>query len=532
MNAELRIVGKSISRLGASEKLKGKAAFAADLEKSALVGRVLRSSKHHARILNIQIDEAKAVPGCVAIFTAKDIPGSNRFGIINKDQPLLADNKVRFVGDAIALIIAETEESAEIAARLVYVDYEDLPAVFDPEDALKPGATPIHEHGNLLGRRAVRKGNPEEAFKRADVIIEREYSTTFVEHAYLEPDAGLAYVDEEGIIVIHASTQNPHYDQKDVADLLDLPEHQVRIIQTATGGGFGSKLDLNVQGFVGLAAFKLKRPVRMVYTREEAFQCTSKRHPLKIHYKTAANKDGRISGVFVRIIGDTGAYASYGLAVVSRSAVHATGPYEIPNVDIESTFAYTNNPIAGAMRGFGVPQVAFAHETQMDLVAQVLGISPLEIRQRNCLRIGSLTGTHQELKASVGIGATLEAISPYLDEALSPAHSPYRVRGKGIGCMMYGIGNTGVQNPSTAQVELQHDGSIALFSGAAEIGQGSTTALSQIVAEEFSIDIEDIKLCIADTRFTTSAGATSASRQTYISGNAVLDAVHKLKDVC
>jgi CO/xanthine dehydrogenase Mo-binding subunit len=418
--------------------------------------------------------------------------------------------------------------------QAVRVIYEDLPAVFDPEEALRPAAPLIHEKGNLLGRRVVTRGNVDAGFKASDVVVERVYTTPHVEHTYLEPDAGLAYVDEAGILVIHASTQNPHYDQKDVADLLGLEENRVRIVQDATGGGFGSKLDLNVQGYVGLVAWLLKRPARMVYTREEAYLCTAKRHPLKIFYKSGATRDGRLLAAQIRIIGDTGAYASYGPAVFSRTPIHATGPYEVPNVHAEAIFAYTNNPMAGAMRGFGVPQIAFAHESQMDLLAKEIGISPLEIRLRNCYRVGSLTPTGQELKASVGIRATLEAVAPHYEQALHERDekaAPFVRRGVGLASMMYGVGNTGMRNPSTAQIELDPNGQVTLFTGAADIGQGSSTVLAQIAAEELGLEADDISLVAADTHLTTSAGATSASRQVYISGNAVLEAAKKLKEV-
>jgi CO/xanthine dehydrogenase Mo-binding subunit len=475
-----------------------------------------------------------AVPGCLAVLTARDIPGRNRFGIIIKDQQMLAEEKVRCVGEAVALVAAESREAAERAVQAVRVIYEDLPAVFDPEEALRPAAPLIHEKGNLLGRRVVTRGNVDAGFKASDVVVERVYTTPHVEHTYLEPDAGLAYVDEAGILVIHASTQNPHYDQKDVADLLGLEENRVRIVQDATGGGFGSKLDLNVQGYVGLVAWLLKRPARMVYTREEAYLCTAKRHPLKIFYKSGATRDGRLLAAQIRIIGDTGAYASYGPAVFSRTPIHATGPYEVPNVHAEAIFAYTNNPMAGAMRGFGVPQIAFAHESQMDLLAKEIGISPLEIRLRNCYRVGSLTPTGQELKASVGIRATLEAVAPHYEQALHERDekaAPFVRRGVGLASMMYGVGNTGMRNPSTAQIELDPNGQVTLFTGAADIGQGSSTVLAQIAAEELGLEADDISLVAADTHLTTSAGATSASRQVYISGNAVLEAAKKLKEV-
>jgi CO/xanthine dehydrogenase Mo-binding subunit len=475
-----------------------------------------------------------AVPGCLAVLTARDIPGRNRFGIIIKDQQMLAEEKVRCVGETVALVAAESREAAERAVQAVRVIYEDLPAVFDPEEALRPAAPLIHEKGNLLGRRVVTRGNVDAGFKASDVVVERVYTTPHVEHTYLEPDAGLAYVDEAGILVIHASTQNPHYDQKDVADLLGLEENRVRIVQDATGGGFGSKLDLNVQGYVGLVAWLLKRPARMVYTREEAYLCTAKRHPLKIFYKSGATRDGRLLAAQIRIIGDTGAYASYGPAVFSRTPIHATGPYEVPNVHAEAIFAYTNNPMAGAMRGFGVPQIAFAHESQMDLLAKEIGISPLEIRLRNCYRVGSLTPTGQELKASVGIRATLEAVAPHYEQALHERDEkavPFVRRGVGLASMMYGVGNTGMRNPSTAQIELDPNGQVTLFTGAADIGQGSSTVLAQIAAEELGLEADDISLVAADTHLTTSAGATSASRQVYISGNAVLEAAKKLKEV-
>ncbi|MBI5569368.1 MAG: xanthine dehydrogenase family protein [Desulfomonile tiedjei] len=528
------VIGEKVERIGSRERLLGKASFAADIDLPEAVHLVaVRSERPHARIVGIDVSRAQHISECLRVFTAEDVPGRNRVGIIRKDQPLLADDKVRCIGDPVALVAAETLEAAREAAAAIRVEYEDISALFDPEEALRPGAPLVHADGNLLGRRTVKRGNPEAAFKHADVVVERVYTTAHLEHAYLEPDAGLGYMDGS-TLVIHASTQNPHYDQKDVAELLGLDEGSVRIIQAATGGGFGSKLDLNVQGFVGLAAYLLNRPARMVYTREEAFLCTPKRHPLTIAYKSAANRDGRLLAADIRVVGDTGAYASYGPAVLNRVALHATGPYELPNLFVESVLAYTNNPTAGAMRGFGVPQIAFAHESQMDLLAAALGMSPLEIRLRNCYRIGSLTASGQELTGSVGIRATLDAVAPQYAAAVRERNgtvSGHIRRGVGIGSMMYGIGNTGQQNPATAHLELTLDGGVVLYSGAADVGQGSSTVLAQIAAAELGLQPEAIRTVIADTLLTTSAGATSASRQTYISGNAVLDAARKLKEV-
>ena len=345
----------------------------------------------------------------------------------------------------------------------------------------------------------------------------------------------MGFVDSDGCLVIYASTQNPHYDHKEVVGLLGLEDEQVRIIQAVTGGGFGSKLDLNVQGFIGLALHHLKVPVRYVYSREEAYLATSKRHPFNIIMKTATDSDGMLLAMKARIICNTGAYGSYGIAVATRSAVNATGPYFIENLDIEVKCVYTNHPYCGAMRGFGAPQMALAHESQMDLHAEELGIDPLAIRFLNALKVGSKGPTGQLLTASVGFVECLEAIRSYYEDAkknwVSARTAPFKRRGIGLGGMWYGIGNTGVQNPSTARVEMAVDGSVTVFTGCADIGQGSTTILSQFVAEILGIAPDEIRMVVGDTKYTTNAGATSASRQTYISGNAVKDATENLANV-
>ena len=532
----MKSVGKNGARRGAVERLKGNPVFCADLElKDPLTLKVLRSPRSHARIVRIDTAEASCVGGVVRIFTAADIPGKNLTGIINKDHPLLAQEKVRYAGDAVALVAAETESAAEEALGAIEVVYEDLPAVVDPEAALNEEAPKIHEKGNLLFTRKIQRGDADGAFEGCAVVVERTYRTSCLEHTYLEPDAGAGFVDDDGTLVVFASTQNPHYDHSEMVSLLGVADDKVRVIQAATGGGFGSKLDLNAQGFIGLALYWLKRPVRYVYTREESFLATAKRHPLIIQMKTGADKNGRLVAMKTRILCDTGAYGSYGIAVASRSAVHATGPYEVPHVQVEALCVYTNKPFAGAMRGFGAPQMAFAFESQMDLLAGELDISPFDIRRRNALREGSTTGTGQKLTASVGIGECLDAIGPYyaraLEELTSAPASPFKKRGVGIGAMWYGIGNTGVQNPSTAQIEIDLEGRVTLYTGCADIGQGSTTVLAQIAAETLGMSPDAIRVVVGDTAFTTTAGATSASRQTYISGNAVKDAADQLADL-
>lgn len=528
----MKQVGVEIPKVDALEKVLGEARYGADLSiKAPLHLKVVRSSKPHAKILKIQLDEALKVKGVERIFTAKDIPGKNLIGIIAKDQPILTTDRVRYVGDPIALVAAGTEEAAEKAAQRVVILYEDLPAITNPEGALKPYAPLIHEKGNLLLEFCVIKGDVQAGFKEAEVTVEETYATTWIDHAYLEPDAGISWVDEEGKITVICPTQNVHYDQKEVASVLGLPVEKVRIIQSGTGGAFGGRLDITVQCLLALAAFHMKRPVRIVYSREEVFQVISKRHPLKIRYKSGARKDGKLTAADIHILGDTGAYASYGATVAIRSAVHATGPYQVPHVRVKSQMVYTNNPWSGAMRGFGVPQIAFAHESQMDLLAKALKMDPIEIRLKNALTPGSETATGQTLMASVGIGETLRRIRERRDKAISrkDPKRPNIKKGIGVGSMWYGIGNTGIPNPSTAQVEIDPTGEIRLFTGAADIGQGSDTILLQIASEGLGLPLEEICLTRADTSMTTDAGATSASRQTYISGNAILNAIKSLK---
>lgn len=529
----MKHVGSEIPKVDVLEKVLGSAQYGSDrFSQHALHLKVVRSRRPHARIGSINYEEALRVPGVERVFTAKDIPGKNLIGIITKDQPVLASDRVRYVGDPVALLAATSAAAAEEAANKVSVVYDDLPFISSPEEALKPYAPPIHEKGNVLLEFHVTKGDIQAGFKEAEFIEEKTYTTTWVEHAYLEPDAGIGYLDEEGRVTIACPTQNVHYDQKDVASTLGLPPEKVRIIQSATGGGFGGRLDITVHCFLALAVYHLRRPVKIGYSREEVFQGTSKRHPLKIFYKSGAKKDGTLTAVEVDILCDSGAYASYGVAVCIRSAVHATGPYHFPNVKVRSRMVYTNNPWSGAMRGFGVPQIAFAHESQMDLLAQDLGMDPIEFRIKNAFQIGSETATGQTLASSIGIGETLEKVKTWRNRqpfSREDPNKPYIRKGIGVGSMWYGIGNTGVANPSTAQVEIHPNGEIRLLTGAADIGQGSDTALLQIASEALGVDLKEVRLVRADTAMTTDAGATSASRQTYISGNAILNAIKNLK---
>jgi CO/xanthine dehydrogenase Mo-binding subunit len=529
----MKQVGIEKPRVDALEKALGTAKYGDDLPiKEPIWLKAVRSPRPHAKIVRIETEQALRIPGVVRIFTANDIPGKNLTGTITKDQPILASDRVRYIGDPVLLIAANKEEALEEAAKKVVVVYEDLPCITRPEEALLPYAPLIHDKGNMLIQFHVIKGDVRKGFKEAEITVEETYTTTWIDHAYLEPDAGISYLDEEGRITVICPTQNVHYDQKEVAAVLGLPLDRVRIIQCATGGGFGGRLDVTVQCLLALAVFHLKRPVKLVYSREEVFQVTSKRHPLRIQYKSGAKKDGTLTAVEVDILGDTGAYASYGATVAIRSAVHATGPYRVPHVSVRSRMSYTNNSWSGAMRGFGIPQMAFAHESQMDLLAHALKMDPIEIRLKNCLRVGSETATGQTLVASVGIGETLKRIKEWRDRWPIPegdTRKPFIKKGIGVASMWFGIGNTGITNPSTAQMEIDPNGEVRLFTGAADIGQGSDTVFLQIASEAVGIPLTEIRLIRADTAATTEAGATSASRQTYISGNAILNAIKDLK---
>jgi len=526
-------VGQSMAHSGVLARVRGETRFGWDQARPGdLHLACVRAGEAPARIKNIDPAPALALPGVVRVFTAADVPGEHHLGIIavTQDQEFLARETVRQKGQAVALVAAETREQALAGAQAVRVELEGVSGVFDPAAALEPGAPLVHSNhpdGNLLREYKIKRGDVDAALAESAVKVEATYTTSPLEHAALELEGGRAWW-EDGKLVVKACTQNPHYDQADLCRFLGAPSEKVRVIQAETGGGFGGKLDLSVQPFLALAAWHLVRPVCLRFTREESFLATAKRHPMAMHYISGADEQGRLTALKARILGDTGAFASYGLAVAMRAAVHATGPYAIENVDVSCRVAYTNNGFYGAMRGFGCPQVALAHEGQMDALAAALGRDPLDMRKLNALKQGMATATGQKLTAGVGLMACLERIEPIYRAWLDEGPDDNQLTGVGLGAMYYGIGNTGVSNPSTAQIAWGPDGRVTLFTGAADIGQGSDTVLRQIAAARLGLDATDIELCRGDTARTTNAGATSASRQTYISGNAVLSAVDNL----
>lgn len=532
----LHAIGLPLARPDARAKATGEAVFAADLYfEGMLHAKVLRSEYPHAWIKQIDASEAKALSGVAAVLTAEDIPGSKHHGTIRADWPTLAYDKVRYIGDGLALVAAETEELAEEALKLIRVeDYEPLPGVFSPAEALAEGAPRVHEDGNLLKHIEVRKGDIEKGFAEADVIVEREYHTPFIEHAYLEPEAGVATVDEDDNVTIYVGSQIPFADRKEVAAALSIPEEKVRVIQTAVGGAFGGKEDITVQIPTALLASYTRRPVKLVFTREESIRVHPKRHATTIHLTVGATREGKLTAVEATIWGDAGAYASLSEPVMTRTATHCSGPYEVPNVKIDCYAVYTNNPPAGAMRGFGVPQAIFAIESQMDILAEELGLDALELRRLNGLRVGSVTATGQRLRESVGLLETIERVEAEVrqlgSDVLTPS-APHKRRGWGFACCLKNVGlGGGLPDTAGAGVDVTEEGRVVVRIGGSEVGQGLVGIAAQIAAEVLGVPYDRVELAVGDTQRTLDGGPTVASRQTFITGNAVRFAAQGLRE--
>jgi CO/xanthine dehydrogenase Mo-binding subunit len=415
---KLNTVGKNIIRVDSYSKVTGKALYPQDIYlENMLYAKTLRSESPHAYI-EVDTTEAEKVDGVVKIFTHKDVP-YNHHGVVLHDHNVFCDKKVRSIGDPIAFIVGESEEACIRSMKAIKVNYAEIPGVFDPVEAMKEDSPKVHDDkSNIIYHYKLRKGNVEEAFKNCAVIVENTYSTHMQEHAFLQPEAGLSYVDEDGTIVVVVATQYPHYDREIIARALNLKDEQVRIINTNIGGAFGAREDITMQIHLALASKTLNRPVKVIYNREESFLAHSKRHPMIMKYKTGADKDGYLMAMEAEIIGDSGAYCSWAINVLRKAGVHSTGPYVIPNVKVDSYAVYTNNPFTGAMRGFGATQVPNAAEQQMDILAEKLGISPIEIRRRNIFRVGSKTATGQVLLEGVPLDRCLETIAEKYEEFL------------------------------------------------------------------------------------------------------------------
>lgn len=529
MEQQHNIIGKPEKRVDAIGKVTGKAKFADDYNVAhQLYGKVLRAKHPHAKILKIDTTKAKNLPGVEAVLTAEDIPGSKVFGIVVQNQAILAFDKVRYLGDGLALVAAKTKDIAEEALELIDVEYEVLPVVSDPEEALLPEAPKIHGDDNLFVHHKVRKGNVEKGFQEADFIIERKFKTQFVEHSYIEPEAVLAEPAEHGGVKIVGSVQNLFSSRRSVAAALNLPLNKVQIIQATLGGSFGGKDEVMTAMCcrAALLALKTGKPVKMVNTREESMLESYKRHPYTMYYKWGVKKDGSITAMEVKIYADGGAYASMSPFVTWRSVVQATGPYYCENVKTDVYAVYTNNNYTGAMRGFGSPQVNFAIESMMDIVAENVGKDPLEIRLQNGFEKGAVTATGQKLEHTVSLKEVLQKAAKEIDfqnkwkKYKSAPNSPIK-RGIGLACSYRGVslGAEGTDAVGTI-VSVQTDGSVIVSSGITDMGQGAQTQMSQITAEVLGITMDRIVFLNTNTSRVPDSGPTVASRGTIMGGSA------------
>jgi aldehyde oxidoreductase len=524
-------VGARLVRLDGQRKVDGSEVYGADeTPAGALTVRVIRCPYHRARF---EFGDLKGFvashPGIHAVFTAEDVPGENCYGVIPRfaDQPVFAETEARFRGEAIAMVVGEQAIVEALDLASFPVRWQELQPLMSMDAALASDADLIHANraNNVLTGGRVVRGDVERALTEADVVVEDEYETGFVEHAYIEPEAGFARRVGNGIEV-QACTQSPYMDRADIARILGIAAESVRIIPSAVGGGFGSKLDLSVQPFVALAAWHLKRPVRMVYSRFESILSTTKRHPARMSLRAGASRDGKLVALDFSADFNTGAYSSWGPTVAARVPVHASGPYKVPNYRAVTRAVHTHLVPAGAFRGFGVPQTAIAQEQVYDELADRIGMDRLEFRILNALDNNSPTVTGQVLGEGVGIRACFETLRPKWAAARAEAAAfnaketgPTR-HGVGLAGMWYGCGNTSLPNPSTVRVGLKADGRIALHQGAVDIGQGSNTIVTQICADAMNVPIERFDLVSGDTAITPDCGKTSASRQTFVTGKA------------
>jgi CO/xanthine dehydrogenase Mo-binding subunit len=525
-------IGASLSRPDAHEKVTGAARYPADLIRPGMLRlAVVFARRPHARIRAIDTTAALALPGVVAVFTARDVP-HNRYGLIDADQPVLCETTVRHYGDRVALVAADSDRAARAGAAAVRVDYEDLPAVVDPHAAIEPGAPRVHDdRDNVLLHQRIRKGDVEAAFATADVIVEGAFTTGWQEHAYLQPEAGIAFIDEQGRLVVETAGQWLHEDRRQIAEILELDPEAVVVRYAAIGGAFGGREDLSIQALLALATWKLRKPTAIRWTREESIIGHHKRHPFSIAARWGALRDGTIVAAQQTLVADGGAYASTSVEVLKAALTFAQGPYEIPNVATDGYVCYTNNPPSGAFRGFGAPQAHFAAESMIGKVAGALGIDPLAVRRKNLYREGSIEATGSVLPRGVSAGAVLDRCIVEAQQRFSrtgPAASGTRRRGIGIACGMKNVGYSfGFPEQATATVELTVIDGVRrarVRIGVADVGQGTHLALRQIAAETLALPPSAIELITDDSAEAPNGGSASASRLTFMAGRAVKDA--------
>ena len=514
-------LGQRVPRVDVKEKVTGTGQYPDDIYLDGMIyGSAVRSQYPRARVLAIHTEEAKALPGVVGVFTAADIPGNNKVGHLKKDwDTMIAVGDItHYLGDAICLVAAETPEILAQAKALVKVDYEELPMVRSPREAMLPDAPPVHKEGNLLAHKHIQRGNPAMAIAKSKHILTQRFSTPWTEHAFLEPECAVAYPDEDGVMVL--STDQGAYDtQHEIMGMLGLSAEKVKVRNCLVGGGFGGKEDVTVQHHAALIAYLTKRPVKVKLTRAESILIHPKRHPMEMEFALGCDENGIIQGVVAEVIADTGAYASLGGPVLERACTHAAGPYNYQNFEIDGWAYYTNNPPAGAFRGFGVTQTCFCIETLLNQMADIVGITPWEIRYRNAIRPGQELPNGQIVDDSTGLVETLEAVKPYVD-----AHKYV-----GLACAMKNAG-VGVGIPDTGRVRLVvQGGKLHILAGASCIGQGLGTVLTQMVCDPTGISPQNIVYERSNTYHSPDSGTTSGSRQTLFTGEACRRACQDLK---
>lgn len=539
------VIGQSIKRIDALGKVTGETPYPGDIDiDGQLWMRIKFSDRAHARVLNVDASKAEALEGVVRVFTSLDVP-VNEYGLVMKDQPVLCGpgsdkagtDVVRCYMDMVATVVAETDAIAKMAVDLIEVEYEDFPAVFDADEAMKDDAPQLHPDNprNLVTHFRIRKGDMDAGWEQADVIVEGEYETTWQEHAYLQPEAGVSYIDEEGRITVVTAGQWTHEDQEQIYHALDLPQEKIRVIYPAIGGAFGGREDMSVQIILALATWKLERPIKIQWNREESILYHHKRHPIKVRTKWGATNDGIITAVSAEVVGDSGAYNYTSNKVLGNANLTVTGPYVIENIYIDTFTVYTNNIPSGAFRGFGAPQALLAAEGQMNKLADALNIDPLEIRLKNCIQEGSIASVGTPFPPGVSMPQVFEACGREswweqngngwkLKSSEQPS-DPTKRRGRGVAGGFKNVGfSFGFPEHCWAGLELHGSTEIekvVLFHAGADVGQGAHTALSQMAAEAVGVPFEKVQIIASDTATSGSSGSASASRMTFMAGNAI-----------
>ena len=514
-------IGVSFNRVDATAKTLGTAQYVDDMAVPGMLhGAVRRTPCSRALIKRINTAPAEILPGVEAVLTARDVPGKRHWGFIVHDWPVLVaeGEETCYIGDALALVAASSRDIARQAANLIEVEYEELEPVTSPTAAFAEGAPAIHAAGNLLNKTVIRRGQPEEALAKSAYVTTNKYTTPATEHAFMEPESALAVPENDGTLTIYSGSQSVYEDQHGIMSILDLPADKVRVVGCYVGGAFGGKEDLSVQHHAALLAQKTQKPVKVTLTRQESILVHPKRHAMELEVTTGCDENGRITALMACIVADTGAYASLGPPVLERACTHVGGPYQVPNVAITGLCVYTNNPPAGAFRGFGVPQAAFACEGNMDILARQVGLTPWEMRYRNALEPGLVNATGQIADEGTAIKETLEAV-----RAVCEANPQ-----AGIACALKNTG-IGVGLPDVGRVKIRiQDGKALVLTSAACIGQGLATVLTQIVCQTAGLPSDAVKVAHPDTWQTPDSGTTTASRQTLFTGEAARQAALSL----